>query len=425
MTVRRGVLLAFAWVLPALADEVARGTPPVSFVPAIPPSIRVGSWLKVEPRVAIQGDLRGTSPDVRPSDKLYDTRLVRLGAEGRVLRDFDYTVLYSVMASNHRLVDALVNYRRFQRAQLQAGRFRVPFGLDMMTDRPYMDFVERSRVARLLSPGRDTGVMVHGDFRDQRLHYAAGVFRHGGENTEIEQVSEERKFVPSADRMLVARVAGSPSAFLRVPEMFDRLEVGAAVTSSRMTAGLNSLRGSTASGETIFPRMYVQGMRSRRGVEMKWQLRSLMLKGEYVTVREERRGQSLQGADLPPLRSRGWYVSATQPLIGRSAAAPQPSLLRTLVPGTRLGLIEAAARYEQIRFGSESTGAAAPSRSPRAANVVENADRVWTLGINWYATRYTKFQFNAIHETLRDPARTPLAGIAGYWTLVGRIQVAM
>jgi phosphate-selective porin len=83
-----------------------------------------------------------------------------------------------------------------------------------------------------------------------------------------------------------------------------------------------------------------------------------------------------------------------------------------------------AVRYEQIRFGGGAS-AALPSRSTRANNVLGNSDRVLTLGINWYATRYTKFQLNVMRAVLEDPVRVPVTGLQRYWMFAGRLQFVL
>jgi hypothetical protein len=288
-----------------------------------------------------------------------------------------------------------------------------------------LDFVYRSRIGSILAPGRDIGVMVHGDLLEQSLRYSAGVFRHDGEIAEIQDLTQVRDYLPTGNLTTAGRLSGRPAAFLPAPAVFEGLEIGLAFTHSDVPSGLNSLRGRSVAGDTFFPRMYVGGARLRRGLELTWPLGGLTLKGEYMSVREERLRQSLQGADLPALRTNGWYVSATHPLVGRRFDTQHLGFFRSLVPGTRLGLVEAAARYEQIRFGGEASTGFAPSRNPRAANVIGNQDRAWTFGLNWHATRYTKFQFNVVHETLDDPARTPISGVSRYWTLAGRVQFGL
>ena len=92
--------------------------------------------------------------------------------------------------------------------------------------------------------------------------------------------------------------------------------MGWALARSQVPAGLNSLRGVTVSNQIFFPRMYVNGARQRWGAELSWLLRSLLVRGEFMNVREQRLAQGLHGEDLPALRTQGWYLSATHPLSG-------------------------------------------------------------------------------------------------------------
>ena len=142
-----------------------------------------------------------------------------------------------------------------------------------------------------------------------------------------------------------------------------------------------------------------------------------------MNVREQRLAQGLHGEDLPALRTQGWYLSATHPLFGHLDNGRPGRFLLSLLPGKGFGLFEATARYETIRFGSETSAGSLPSRSPRAANVVANDDRVLTLGINWRANHYVKVQFNGVREILSDAVRTPIDGKNHYWTLIGRAQL--
>ncbi len=384
------------------------------------PSFRAGDWLRIDFRTKIQLDFRRFRPALSTSHPVVDARRVRVGAEGVLWRDFEFELEFDLEPTDHQVRDASVNYRRFRASQVRAGKFRVPFGRDQLTDPMDLDFVYRSRIGSTLAPGRDIGVMAHGDLREGSLRYSAGVFRHDGEVAEIQDLTQERDYLSTGGRTLAARLTAAPFAMLRAPRLLDRLEFGVAATRGEVPEGIHSLRGRSISGDTFFPRMYSAGTRTRKGAELVWRLGSLALQGEYMVVREERLRQSLQGTDLPALRASGWYVSATHPVIGRRPG-PGAGFFGSFVPGLRLGMVEAAARYDEIRFGGEA-GAGAPSRSPRAVNVAANRDRAWTLGLNWFATRYTKLQANAIHETLLDPARTPIAGVSRYWTLAGRFQ---
>ena len=81
-------------------------------------------------------------------------------------------------------------------------------------------------------------------------------------------------------------------------------------------------------------------------------------------------------------------------------------------------------RYETLRFGS-SEHPGPPFRNPRAANIFDNSDRVWTLGGNWYLNRWAKIQGNAIRERIEDLERSPIVGRNVFWSGVLRLQLAL
>ncbi|MGH9719491.1 MAG: OprO/OprP family phosphate-selective porin [Bryobacteraceae bacterium] len=381
------------------------------------PSLRVGDWLKMDFRAKVQTDLAG-SPDRPLEEGFFDPRRARVGVEGRLGQDLEFEVEYELLPNDHQLRDAFLNYRRIRRLQLQAGKFKIPFGLDQLTGPTNLDFVYRSRIGSQLAPGRDTGFMLHGNLFEKGLRYQAGLFLHDGE------IAEATNDVRTGNRTLAGRITATPATFFPMPSLFKGLELGTAFTHGQVSEGAHSLRGRTAASETFLSRLYVNGYRTRQGTEMTWLIGSLSLQGEFMNVREQRRGQSLAGSDLPDLTARGWYASATHPIFGARPKGNDSNRLHAMVPGFHKGLLEVAARYEQLRFAS-GFSPSAPSRSPRAAHVLPNSERALTLGVNWYANRYTKFQLNAIRETLEDPLRSPVSGMTRLWLFAGRVQFVL
>jgi phosphate-selective porin len=86
------------------------------------------------------------------------------------------------------------------------------------------------------------------------------------------------------------------------------------------------------------------------------------------------------------------------------------------------GAVELVARYDTMEFGSR-TASGTPSRSPRAANVLRNADRSWTVGVNWYANSLVRIRLNGIRETIEDPQRAPVPGKNRFYTVVAQFQL--
>jgi phosphate-selective porin OprO/OprP len=310
-----------------------------------------------------------------------------------------------------------VNYRRLRPFQIKVGKFKVPFGLDQLTSPTDLEFVYRSRLGSYLAPARDRGVLAHGRFFDRGLGYHAGYFLHDGENAELKSNQ------PSGGRTLAGRLTAKPLQFFSLPAVLRAVELAGALTQTHLPEGVNGLRAHTVSGDTFFDRVFVKGRRWRTGAELNWTWEPFSVKGEFAEARDERQGQGLRGNDLSDALCRAWYLSATYSLLrkeqGRKRMIPQAVLL-----DGKTGTVQLAARYEQIRFGS-ADHPGRPSRTPRAANILGNSDRVWTVGVNWYLNRYAKILGNAIHETIEDVQRAPVSGRSQYWMWVARLQFVM
>ena len=72
------------------------------------------------------------------------------------------------------IADAFINFDAMEEIQVQAGKFTVPIGLEMLAPVPFIPFAERSLTSNLI-PNRDLGVMTHGLLFSKRLSWAAMV----------------------------------------------------------------------------------------------------------------------------------------------------------------------------------------------------------------------------------------------------------
>ena len=204
-------------------------------------------------------------------------------------------------SGENRWRDVYANYQQFGYVQVQGGQFKLPFSMDENTSPTNLDFVYRSLAARVLAPGRDRGVMVHGRLLDRIVRYELGLFDQDGRNARTR--NPERV---SGGRTLAARVVAQP--FRSSKSIVADLQAGLAFTSSDVGMGLRSLRGLTTFEETFFdPDLWVHGRRQRAGFELRWRPGPFSFKSEYIRVTTERRGQSVEDTDLSPLLATGWY----------------------------------------------------------------------------------------------------------------------
>jgi phosphate-selective porin OprO and OprP len=407
------IILISGWLDPGQAEA--------QFVMSNRPSLRLGQELRVDLRARLQSDFRGFSPDLETDEGMFDIHRARLGIEGKFLRHFDYQVErelrehFGGLEPKHPWKDVYVNFDYFDNFQIQAGKFKIPFGLEQLTSASNLDFVNRALIASDLTPAREQGVALHGRFFKRGISYDAGVFRYDGENSESH--TDVRGKTAYA-----LRLNATPLRPLRLPLDLGKIELGIATVSSDVPEGLNSLRGHTYSGKDFFNHVYVKGRRLRVGTEFNWQPGPFTLKSEWIQVGEERNDQSIRETDLPSKVSRGWYVVGAWVLTGESSdGGVQP---RHPFPNSGIGAIEIATRLEQERFGSSEHPGTAQS-GPRSANIFGNSDRAWTAGINWYLNRFVKVQLNGIHETIEDVNRAPITGREKYWMGILRLQFSM
>ena len=240
--------------------------------------------------------------------------------------------------------DVYVNVRVSKALNLEAGRFKLPFGREELTSEPNLDFARRSLAARVLSPGRDVGVMTHGRLFDRRVSYQAGYFTRDGDNGRTSQTLGGHDAL--AARLVVMPFASSADRALAP------IEIGVAAVESQVDNRLG-LRGRTVLGDGIFfDRLYVNGQRRRIGVDAGWERGPASISAEFIAASDERKGMGFAGDDLANVAARAWYLAGTYALTGErkhGRLEPRHDLLRGGV-----GAVELAARIEALRFEAAS-----------------------------------------------------------------------
>ncbi|MEP7305995.1 MAG: porin [Acidobacteriota bacterium] len=375
------------------------------------PSIRYGSVFQVDLAATFMEDAHAS--DSRATElSRYDLHRNRVGVSGNVFKHIEFEVereLTTKAVEPGKLAkspwkDALVNVSFVKNAQVQAGRFKIPFGLDELTGSSHNPFIYRSVGASSLSPGRDAGAMVHGRFLHRGLNYWAGVFDHDGDHSRSTHIA-------GADQTVAGRITGRP--FRRFGANGVELGTAFAVSSlSDAASEPNGLRGQTVvTGDTFFRAVYVKGQRRRWETDLDWAAGPASVRAEYTWTTDDRLQQGLGNQNLPDVRARSWFVSGGWKLP---------------VARKRAGTVELVGRVERMWFDSvKGQSADSPSRSPRAEQILPNGDRVLTVGVNWQVNRWIKLQVNAIREQVEDAERSPVSNGAPFWSKAVRLQLGI
>lgn len=415
---RRFVAIALLGLFPSLAS--AQSLSSVSQESALfpnvrfefpPPEIRIGEF-RAALRVRLHFDWRDFNPELGEDEFVF--RRARVVLVGRVFDDLEYELDADLRDEERPWRDVYLNYRRFRAAEIRAGRFKMPFGLEQNTGIFNINFVERALVSSYLTPARERGVMVHGRVAKDIVAYQVGGFAGDGDST---------RFAGEAvDQTWAGRVVITPWETSR--GILHSAQVGLNGTWGTLDEGLYGLRGRTLSEYVFFEPVYVKGQRRRLGVDGRWTPGPVLIQAEYIRVSDERNGQGLGDVDLPDAIAEGWYLAGTWVITGENKSGGSVAPSRPF-PTQGIGAIELAARIEELKFSSNGTGGEPPFANPRAANILPNRDRILTLGVNWYLNPFVRVTANGTREDLLDPMRTPELGRTRFWGAVLRLQFEM
>ncbi len=113
-------------------------------------------------------------PDSRTLADQFELRRARIGIKGKLAKYFGYEVVGNFPGTA--TVDvAYLDFTRFDQANLRAGKFKQPVGLEQLTSSNNIDFMERSFVDQLV-PAKKIGSMVSG-VPTTGMTYAGSVFQ--------------------------------------------------------------------------------------------------------------------------------------------------------------------------------------------------------------------------------------------------------
>src|SRR6185295_2695179 len=328
----------------------------VRFVWKQHPSLRFGDFARVDFEAKLQEDAHSSYGPVKGLDP-WELHRNRIGIQGHLFKHIEYEVERELTEKELTEKDILlgytpssqwkdvnVNLTYVKNAQIQIGKFKIPFGLDELTGVTHNDFVYRSLGASYLAPARDIGGMVHGRFFKRGLSYWAGVFQHDGDNA-------RSKKIQGGDETLAARVTGTP--FRKIASgSIGAIEIGSAFAISALSDDSfrpNGLRGRTVvSQDTFAEPVYVKGRRHRWEADADWASGPFAARTEYTWETDDRHGQGLGDEDLPDARARSWYVSGVWVVTAENKVRPLKPATEFLQGG--FGAVEVVARLERLWY---------------------------------------------------------------------------
>jgi phosphate-selective porin OprO/OprP len=103
-------------------------------------------------------------------------RRLRLGSNGKLYGNVKWWAEFELSGGDVSIADMWIELAGCAFGNVRVGHMKEPIGFDQLTGDRTLMFMERSFV-NSLSPGRNTGVMLHGNFGDDMGLYQVGMFR--------------------------------------------------------------------------------------------------------------------------------------------------------------------------------------------------------------------------------------------------------
>jgi phosphate-selective porin OprO/OprP len=334
--------------------------------------LRIRGYLHADSRTFV-------SDQTTTSRETFALRRARLVFEGTLFENVDFRVMPDFAGSAVTLQDAYLNLRYFPLAQVQAGQFKAPFGLERLQSATALTFIERGFPTQL-APNRDLGVMLQGDFHEGLLTYQLAALNGVTDGSSSPSDSDDGKDV-------VARVFSQP--FLETPwTPLQGLGLGAAVTFGHQKRATTTYK--TNGQDTFFK--YATGV-TERGDRLRIGPQATYYWGPFGALFEWTKSEvdlvntlgAKQQSDVT-----AWQIAASYVLTGESAG------FKGVVPRAPFrpsegtwGALEFAARYHKLEIDDDvfASGFASLAASAREA-------AAWTVGTNWYLNPFVKISLN-------------------------------
>lgn len=337
-----------------------------------------------QPTGRVHLDYTSFSDDERDHPDGANFRRARLGFKGDLGEDFNYKAEMDFGGESSNIKEMYLAYTGLDFAEIWAGNFKPPVGLEQNTSSNYMSFAELSPVSSAFTRDEIIGLGLKSGGENWSL--AGGVFNEdpGINTTDDEAVSVD--------------VRGSMDLLMDSPHVLH-VGLGGSFRTPNSTSESVTLSGRPAG---TGPSMVTTGAISDidrstvLGAELAGVFGPFSFQGEYFQNRLERD----PGDDL---EFTGWYGQASYFLTGESRPYKgktgnfdrvKPKNPVSLSEGG-WGAWEILARYNNLDLNDKSGGVMGGEMSGT------------TLGVNWYMTDYIRAMLNVVDVNTDKDAVVP------------------
>jgi phosphate-selective porin OprO/OprP len=350
---------------------------------------QAGGWLQLDGMLI--GDDAAVARVVGPLENGAEVRRARLNVEGDAIGLLEYRVRFEITGFGGTLRDFFVGVRG-ERFRLRAGHMREPIGMENNTNGLNTTFMERSLPTPRVSLF-STGVQVSNGSRSifhlrgevRRFTYAVGVFQN----------SNSQALVEGSSKAITGRVTALP-----LDGTGDRplIHTGVSFSTRRYseddTVGLAQRPEANLAPDFVFTENLKWSRSHHLFLEGALIWNRVLLQAEYVRSWGSLRDESSTSFETGGFQLLGSYFLTDDMRVYRyNNGSFGPVYPKSTFPhGT--GAIELTTRLSRVDMNDE------PLVGGRLTD--------WTLGVNWYWTRHTRWSINYINAWLHDVGHVPI-----------------
>lgn len=326
----------------------------------------------------LQSDARFTNEEAGIADRFF-LRRVRPTTGVTLFGDFDVRLMPEFGQGGAGLQDAYLNARLTPALKVQAGKFKVPVGLELLQSSTNLTFIPRASAAGAV-PGRDVGFMLHGTVLDDRLDYQLGVFNGTPDGQSRDGDAGDGKDV--AGRVFARPLQGDGTPTLGIG-------VGGAIGAEDGTVGRPELPtyGTRLGRQSFFrfgPGVVSDGARWRLSPQAYLFDGPAGIIAEFVATRQAVE-QNVVEAEFV---HRAWNVTGSYLLTGEDATYGRVRPDRPFNGEDQWGAVEVAARVHGTNIDDDVFPQFASPNANTSSAVA------WGLGVNWHLNTNVRFVLN-------------------------------
>lgn len=311
-------------------------------------------------------------------------RTARLYISGNIYKDVGFKAQYDFADSGRpSFKDVYINLKNIPYAgTFQVGHFKEPFSLEELTPITHITFMERG-LNNAFAPKRNTGFMLSNHLVDNRMTYAAGIFRNADDFGDSEGDSSTE-----GGYSLTARITGLPYY-----EDDGKRLIHTGFSYSHQNAFEDSVSFKARPEIHLADNFVDTGSFAAKhsnlyNPELAVVYGPFSMQSEYTFANIGADDIAINGGDDP--KFSGWYVSASYFLTGEHRRYDEEKgVFGRVKPYQNLdfhggwGAVELAARYSELDLNDEEI------KGGRLADT--------TLGVDWYLNPNTRIMADYVH----------------------------